>query len=226
MDRNYEDIRDDFEKEFDSQYYDEEVIDENEDNNDSLKIDTGNKEVEESDDTSDEASGGRIVNASYIKEITSAEERELKRELAKKKEELVDAREKLNKARSDGDLSENEAYVHFRELVSSLESDINSIENELKTSKIVDNASSNSFIGVGSKVHLIITSQDNICPRQDLTVTIVSEGHGGIIPDTGEIRVPNNSEVYRNMADMQVGEFDLTGTDGNSYHYKFELVRG
>ena len=182
--------------------------------------------VEESSSVESEVEGARISNSGNVKEITQAEHDRLQEELASKKSELDKARVILEDARAAGDLSENETFSTYVEIVAGLEADIATINSELKNSVVSKKSTSNQFIGVGSRVHLKITSPTNIIPPQDLEVSIASEGHGGIVPETGEVRVPTNSEVYRNMADRQVGSFDLIGTDGNNYHYEFNILRG
>ena len=237
MAENFLDNRDDIEKEFDNQLledseYSEDFVSEDVDVTgeeitgevtDAVTVD--NPDEESNPDNGDEVGNLRIQNKNYHKTITSDEAAELRKDLERKNAELEVAREKLREAREAGDLSENEAYTHFKGVVYGLESDIISIENELKTSHIVDNENSDKVIGKGSKVHLVIKDISGILPTEDLTVTIVSEGHGGISSD-GSIKIPSNSEVYRNMADRQSGSFDLTGTDGNNYNYTFELIRG
>lgn len=172
----------------------------------------------------DEDSSYSISKKTYSKTITAAEEEELKNELERKKANLTIAREKLNEAIEDGDLSENEKYSHFKEVVHGLEHDIMEIERELRQSIVVKSSDRMRAICKGSSVHIVITSQINIMPPEDIIVEIVSQGHGGI-DESGKIKVPENSEVYRNMRDTQHGKFTLTGTDGNNYDYVYEMVR-
>lgn len=188
-------------------------------------VDVDSEEIVEMDDFSDVGSI-RIENSNYTKSITRQEYNNLTNELAKKKAELEVAREDLKDARAAGDLSENEAYTHFKGVVAGLESDISAIEHEIKISVVVDTVNNSEIITKGSKVHLVITDNNGVLPTEEMDITIVSEGHGGIDENSGEIKVPENSEVYRNMVDMKSGSFDLTGTDGNSYHYVFNIVRG
>lgn len=211
---------DDIEREFEGQLLDDSEYEDI--SGDTPEVSEENL-TEEAPDSMD-IGAARIVNKDYVKTISSIEYKELKEELEKKTEELKIAREKLNEAKAAGDLSENEAYTHFRGVVSGLESDIINISNEINNSKVVDNNTSNKVIGRGSRVHLTVTDNSGVMPAEDIEVVIVSEGHGGIID--GKVRIPENSEVYRRMADSQSGEFDLTGLDGNNYHYKYSIIRG
>lgn len=237
----YRDDRDEEEILFDSQLlddseYGEEVNSEDDGfNGDDTSIsgeDTVQGDADEDIDGTEEADSDdgignrKIRNSAYVKTITSDEERELKVKLNALIEELKVAREKLEEARAAGDLSENEAYTHFRGVVSGLEHDIASIEQELKTSHVDDSYKNSTTIDRGSKVHLVIKDKAGVLPTTDVVVTIASEGHGGIVAETGEVKIPTNSEVFRHMADKRSGTFELTGTDGNNYTYSFEIVRG
>lgn len=64
--------------------------------------------------------------------------------------------EKLHKARSMGDLSENSAYTTAREEQSMLESRISEINYILKNASILTTQTSNSVISVGSKIRVDI----------------------------------------------------------------------
>lgn len=180
----------------------------------------------ESNPDEEEIGDYRIHNSGYKKSITSSEANELKRKISELTAELNELMPRYNAAVEMGDLRENSAYEILSEKKKVLEQSIAEMDRELKTSQVVDNQDSLVAIGKGSKVHLTITDPKGIMKPEIVYVEIVSEGHGGI-PEDGStyVRVPVNSEVYRNMADKQSGSFVLTGTDGNNYNYQFEIVR-
>lgn len=179
----------------------------------------------ESDSLSDDIGDLHIHSKGRIKDITQHEADEMKAELAEKMAALEVATKALNKAYEDGDIRENAAYEHYSEVTRGLQHDILALENELKSSRIVTSNAGNDVIRKGSRVHLTVTDFAGLMSPQDIMLEIVSEGHGGIPENSDIVRVPENSEVYRNMEDKSSGEFTLTGTDGNNYKYKFEIVR-
>ena len=230
MNMDLTDNRDEFEVEFDAQFEEEEVeatLDPDDVIQQEQVQDTTSEYIaEESDaDTEDFVGDLRIKNKSTHKTITTAEANDIKAEIAKKEKELEEARVKMQEKREDGDLSENEAYHYFKDKVAGLEADIAALTDELRSSIISDVSSGSNTICKGSKVHIVITDVNGIMKPEDIIIEIVSKGHSGITSEEGPVKVPENSEVYRKMEGKVSGDFILTGTDGNNYSYKFELVR-
>ncbi len=217
---NEEVYSDDIEMEFDNNFED---IDDNQENTDNeVNNDDSDDEIIESN-VNDSSTG--VIDDKYKKKISSEEARELSQKLEHKLEELKEADREVSRTRAFGDLSENEAYDHAKTVLRELQYDIEKIKYELSHSIVEDNKNSNKVIGRGSKVDITITDPKNIMKTQNVRVIIVSAGHGELL-DTGELKIPDTSEVYRKMEDKQDGQFNLTGTDGNVYHYEFRIVRG
>ena len=233
MDFNLNDGRDEYEVEFDSRFSEEESEEPtglNDITDDTIGSDiTGDsgesEDIELDTDAEDVVGDLRIQNKSYRKTITRSEANEIKAAIEEKTKELEEARIKMQEKKEDGDLSENEAYHYFKDKVYSLEGDIMRLEKELRTSNIADTSGASKSIMKGSIVHLVIEDVAGIMATEDIKAEIVSSGHSGIGSD-GTVKVPENSEVYRRMEGKTSGEFTLTGTDGNNYKYRFELVGG
>lgn len=217
LDKGFVDTRDDFEIDFDDRF--------NSDESEDLTVGNDDGDMELSLDDEDYIGDRRIRSKSKISFITREEYNELTNALRRKKTELEEAVVKMNEKKEDGDLSENEAYHYWKDKVYSLNGDISKLENDIKTSKVTAVTGANKTIGKGSRVHVVIEDINGVIPAEDLTILIVSSGHSGI-SDDGIVKVPENSEVFKRMEGKTSGNFNLTGTDGNNYKYKFELVGG
>lgn len=217
LDKGFVDTRDDFEIDFDDRF--------NSDGAEDLTAGNTEGDMELSLDDEDYIGDRRIRSKNKISFITREEYNELTNTLRKKKLELEEAVVKMNEKKEDGDLSENEAYHYWKDKVYSLNGDIAKLENDIKTSKVTAVTGANKTIGKGSRVHVVIEDINGVIPAEDLTILIVSSGHSGI-SDDGVVKVPENSEVFKRMEGKTSGNFNLTGTDGNNYKYKFELVGG
>lgn len=219
--KDYLDTRDDYEIEFDSRFNNEESIDAEYSNT----TDRVEDDIEISMDEEESVVDRRIKSKNHISYISKEEYNELNNTLKDKKLELKEAKENMNEKKEDGDLSENEAYHYWKDKVYSLEGDIIRLENDIKNSRVTSLVGSNKSISKGSSVHIVVEDVNGVMPKEDINVIIVSSGHSGIMPD-GTVKVPDNSEVFKRMEGKTSGKFNLTGTDGNSYMYKFELIGG
>lgn len=219
--KDYLDTRDDYEIEFDSRFNNEEGIDVEYSNTTDMIED----DIEISMDEEEAVVDRRIKSKNHISYISKEEYNELNNTLKDKKLELKEAKENMNEKKEDGDLSENEAYHYWKDKVYSLEGDIIRLENDIKNSRVTSLVGSNKSISKGSSVHIVVEDVNGVMPKQDINVIIVSSGYSGIMPD-GTVKVPDNSEVFKRMEGKTSGKFNLTGTDGNSYMYKFELIGG
>ena len=215
---------DEVEQEFESQLFSDAEFDSvmddvpmQESNEDNITEEFDTNEVDDVGDL-------RIKNSRYVEKISYAELNKLKKEYETLKEQLEEAIKAKNEAKEAGDLSENEAYDRAKETVGRLTPQVNALELRIKNAVIVE-TTANSFIGKGSRVHMVVTDKAGHMKPMDFTVTIVSAGFGTIESSTGDIMMPESSEVYHHIVDSQSGEFDLTGTDGNTYHYKYELIK-
>ena len=219
--KDYLDTRDDYEIEFDSRFNNDESIDAEYSNT----TDRVEDDIEISMDEEESVVDRRIKSKNHISYISKEEYNELNNTLKDKKLELKEAKENMNEKKEDGDLSENEAYHYWKDKVYSLEGDIIRLENDIKNSRVTSLVGSNKSISKGSSVHIVVEDVNGVMPKEDINVIIVSSGHSGIMPD-GTVKVPDNSEVFKRMEGKTSGKFNLTGTDGNSYMYKFELIGG
>lgn len=221
VDKDYLDTRDDYEIEFDSRFNNEASADVEY----SSPTDRVEDDMEISMDEEESVGDRRIKSKNHVSYISKEEYNELNNTLRDKKLELKEAKENMNEKKEDGDLSENEAYHYWKDKVYSLEGDIIRLENDIKNSRVTSLVGSNKSISKGSNVHITVEDVNGVMPKEDINVVIVSSGHSGIMPD-GTVKVPDNSEVFKRMEGKTSGKFNLTGTDGNSYMYKFELIGG
>lgn len=219
--KGYLDTRDDYEIEFDSRFNNEESTDVEYSNT----TDRIEDDIEISMDEEESVVNRRIKSKNHVSYISKEEYNELNNTLKDKKLELKEAKENMNEKKEDGDLSENEAYHYWKDKVYSLEGDIIRLENDIKNSRVTSLVGSNKSISKGSSVHIVVEDVNGVMPKEDINVIIVSSGHSGIMPD-GTVKVPENSEVFKRMEGKTSGKFNLTGTDGNSYMYRFELIGG
>lgn len=197
------------------------------DYNDGIKYDevdatTDDEVVEESD--SNEYGGFRISNSNGVIRLSQSEYNELKADVEEKEAELEYAREQMNEARAAGDLSENEAFQHYHEVVNGLEADITKINTKLKKCVIVQSQNTGT-IGLNSKVAITISEASSGKQVADVIATIVSEGFGGV-SDGNEVKIPVNSDMYHFIVDRRDGEFNMIGKDGSNYRYQFKMIGG
>ena len=120
--------------------------------------------------------------------------------------------EKLKTAREYGDLSENSEYDAARNEQGRLESEINMIEETLRTAKIVDSSTlSKSEISVGSTVKLFDMDFD-----EEVEYRIV----GAIESDPDRGLISNESPIGKALVGKQVGEIATIVTPGGSIQMK------
>ncbi|MBQ9790444.1 MAG: transcription elongation factor GreA [Clostridia bacterium] len=120
--------------------------------------------------------------------------------------------EKLKTAREYGDLSENSEYDAARNEQGRLESEINMIEETLRTAKIVDTATlGNTEIHVGSAVKLYDMEFD-----EEVEYRIV----GAIESDPDRGNISNESPIGKALVGKKVGEIATIVTPGGSIQMK------
>lgn len=202
-------------------------IDEMITSDDDLGVDDDSDNDSDDSDIIEEADSGssfKLVNE-HSRILTTAEYNQLNSDVQSKMKELDEARVHLEDARAEGDLRENSAFETWSDNVRRIEQDIAQMTQILNSCTINDNVNTDKEIGKGSRVRLYIVDKNGDREATDVVVTIVSEGFGGI-SESGEVMMPENSDIYRHMAGMISGSFDTTGTDGVNYHYDFEILRG
>ena len=120
--------------------------------------------------------------------------------------------EKLKVAREYGDLSENSEYDAARNEQGRLESEINMIEETLRTAKIVDSKKlKKDEIAVGSTVKLYDVDFD-----EELEYRIV----GAIESDPDRGQISNESPIGKSLIGKRVGEEVTITTPGGSFQVK------
>ncbi len=120
--------------------------------------------------------------------------------------------EKLKTAREYGDLSENSEYDAARNEQGRLESEINMIEETLRTAKIVDASTlDKSEINVGSTVKLFDIEFD-----EEVEYRIV----GAIESDPDRGNISNESPIGKALVGKKVGDVATIVTPGGSIQMK------
>ena len=120
--------------------------------------------------------------------------------------------EKLKTAREYGDLSENSEYDAARNEQGRLESEINMIEETLRTAKIVDASTlDKSEINVGSTVKLFDIEFD-----EEVEYRIV----GAIESDPDRGNISNESPIGKALVGKKVGDIATIVTPGGSIQMK------
>ena len=120
--------------------------------------------------------------------------------------------EKLKVAREYGDLSENSEYDAARNEQGRLESEINMIEETLRTAKIVDSKTlSKDTIQVGCTVKLFDVEFD-----EEVEYRIV----GAIESDPDNGNISNESPIGKSLMGKRVGDVVVVTTPGGSFEMK------
>lgn len=120
--------------------------------------------------------------------------------------------EKLKVAREYGDLSENSEYDAARNEQGRLESEINMIEETLRTAKIVDSKSINkNVISVGCQVKLY-----DMDFEEEVEYRIV----GAIESDPDKGNISNESPIGKALMGKKVGEIVDVTTPGGTFQMK------
>ncbi len=126
-----------------------------------------------------------------------------------KKERLPVAIEKLQKARSMGDLKENNAYSSARDELALLEGRVQEIEDILKNVEIINRALKQNEITIGARVTIAVEGNkeqfhivgeyeaDPMNKRVSHTSPIGQALMGKKVGDTVQIEIPSGKIIYK-----------------------------
>ncbi len=131
-----------------------------------------------------------------------------------KNQKRPQAVERLSKARSMGDLSENSEYTAAKEELAFVEGRIAEIEEILKNSQIADSPTDDNTIELGETV-VVEKNQEK------LTFTIVGEYEAD--PMNGKISI--NSPLGKSLISRKVGETVETETPAGKIIYKILEIK-
>lgn len=121
---------------------------------------------------------------------------------------------KLKFAKELGDLSENAEYKAVREEQAQLEARINELEELLRSASIIQKATANGVVRVGSKVQLKKNEKDKI------EYTIVGSTEASPL----EGLISNESPIGKALLGKQVGDVVKVSTPKGEVSYKVEKV--
>lgn len=132
--------------------------------------------------------------------------------LKKTKRPIAVAR--LKKAREMGDLSENSEYVAAKEDLSFLDGRVQELEYLLRQVKVVDTASDNSVVEVGSVVEVMVNGKKD-------TISIVGELEANIT----EKKLSNNSPIGSALLGKKKGETVEVTIPAGQIEYKIVNIK-
>ncbi|MCX7955843.1 MAG: transcription elongation factor GreA [Patescibacteria group bacterium] len=150
-----------------------------------------------------------------LNQLTQQGFEKLKKELEElKNQKRPQAVERLAKARSMGDLSENSEYTAAKEELAFVEGRIQEIEEILKNAQVAENPSNDTIVELGETI-VVEKNQEKI------TFTIVGEYEAD--PINGKISV--NSPIGKGLIGKKVGEIVEIETPSGKNIYKILEIK-
>ncbi len=132
------------------------------------------------------------------KQFTKEGYEKLKKELEELKGQRIEIANRLKRAVSYGDLSENADYQQAKEDQSFLEGKIMEIEETLKIATVVELTKGNDFIGIGSTVEI-----ENSKGKKE-TYTIVGSQEANLLENKISTESPLGKELFGKLAGSEI----------------------
>lgn len=126
-------------------------------------------------------------------------------------------KEKLNLARSQGDLSENADYSAARDRQAQIDSEIRMLESVLHSAIIVDESASNDQVSIGHTVTFV-----KLPSNEAKVVRLV--GNIGADPTSNPPAVSNESPIGKALIDKKVGEIATVESPRGNYSVKIVSI--
>lgn len=139
---------------------------------------------------------------------------EIVAELETQKDKLAAAIDRVAKAREQGDLSENAEYHAAREDHSTLVGRIEELEGIISRSEIIQNTSSKTQVGVGSKVVVDVNGGTH-------EYTIVGEWEA----DPAAKKISHESPLGKSLIGKEVGEEIKVEAPAGTIIYKIKQIK-